>query len=81
MNISSVVIKTLPEHLESVKKSLEDSGLCEVHFSDDQGRIVAVIEGDDDADESEKLKKIADLPHIASADFSTTYIDPDVTDG
>ncbi len=77
MNISSVVVKTLPEHLEAVKIALEESGLCEVHFNDDQGRIVAVIEGDDDADESDKLKLIAELPHVVSADFSCTYIDPE----
>ncbi len=77
MNISSVVVKTLPEHLEEVKIALIESGLCEVHFHDDQGRIVAVIEGDDDADESDKLKLIAELPHVVSADFSCTYVDPD----
>jgi len=77
MNISSVVVKTLPENLEAVKAALEESGLCEVHFNDEEGRIVAVIEGDDDADESDKLKLIAELPHVVSADFSCTYIDPD----
>jgi len=77
MNISSIVVKTHPDHLEEVKAALNESGLCEVHFSDDKGRLVAVVEGDTDADESEKLKVIAQLPHVMSADFSCTYIDPD----
>jgi periplasmic nitrate reductase NapD len=76
MNISSVVITTLPEHLEEVKIALNDSGLCEVHFSDAEGRIVAVIEGDTDADESVKLKEITKFPNVMSASFATTYIDP-----
>ncbi len=77
MNISSIVVKTLPENIEAVKTSLEESGLCEVHFNDEEGRIIAVVEGDDDADESDKLKLIAELPLVASADFSCTYIDPE----
>ena len=77
MNISSAVIKTLPENLAAVKTALEASGLCEVHFSDERGRIVISIEGDDDSDESTKLKKIADLPGVASADFAYTYRDDD----
>ena len=76
MNISSIVVKTLPEYLEEVKAALNESGLCEVHFSDDEGRIVAVVEGDTDADESDKLKEIVKLPNVMSANFATTYIDP-----
>ncbi len=75
MNISSAVVKTLPENMSTVKAALIDSGLCEIHFEDELGRIVISIEGDDDADESTKLKKIADLPHVASADFAYTYRD------
>ena len=77
MNISSIVVKTLPEHLEAVKASLIDSGLCDIHFSDELGRIVITVEGDDNADETKKLKEIQQLPHVASADFSYTYSDED----
>jgi len=77
MNISSIVVKTLPEHLEAVKASLIDSGLCDIHFSDELGRIVITVEGDDNADETMKLKEIQKLPHVASADFSYTYTDGD----
>ncbi len=77
MNISSIVVKTLPEHLETVKASLIDSGLCDIHFSDELGRIVITVEGDDNADETSKLKEIQQLPHVASADFSYSYTDGD----
>lgn len=77
MNISSIVVKTRPENLKAVKNSLTGSGLCEIHFADEKGRIVATIEGDSDADESDKLKKIMKLPHVVSADFAYTYVDPD----
>lgn len=75
MNISSAVIKTLPKNLAAVKTALEASGLCEVHFSDEQGRIVISIEDDDGGDESAKLRKIAELPGVASAAFAYTYRD------
>ena len=75
MNISSAVIKTLPENLETVKAALVASGLCDIHFEDEQGRIVISIEGDDDEDESSKLKKISNLTNVASASFAYTYRD------
>lgn len=75
MNISSIVVTARPEHLEDVVASLAGSGLCEIHFRDDRGRIVVTVEGDDDNDETEKLKLIAELPHVASAVFSYTYHD------
>ncbi|MBD3869567.1 MAG: chaperone NapD [Acidobacteria bacterium] len=75
MNISSIVVKARPENLDAVKVSLTASGLCEIHFSDDLGRIIVTVEGDDNEDETGKLKKIQKLPNIVSADFSYTYTD------
>ena len=77
MNISSIVVKTRPENLEALKVSLAESGLCDVHFSDELGRIIITVEGDDNADETKKLKAIQHLPHVVSADFSYTYADED----
>ncbi len=70
-----LVCSLRPEHLDLVRSALLDSGLCEIHFSDEKGRIVVTIEGDDDADESSKLKKITDLRNVVSADFAYTYRD------
>ncbi|MEN8006103.1 MAG: chaperone NapD [Candidatus Krumholzibacteriota bacterium] len=75
MNISSIVVKTLPRNLDAVKASLAESGLCDIHFSDELGRIIVTVEGDDNADETGKLKKIQQLPDVVSAVFSYTYTD------
>lgn len=75
MNISSIVVKTLPENLETLKVCLAESGLCDVHFSDELGRIIITVEGDENADETKKLKEIQKMPHVVSADFSYTYAD------
>jgi len=77
MNISSIVVKTLPENLEALKVCLAESGLCDIHFSDEKGRIIITVEGDVGADETKKLKKIQQLPHVVSADFAYTYEDED----
>ena len=72
MNISSIVVTTKPEHLDDVEASLVESGLCDIHFKDEQGRIIVTVEGDDDGDETTKLKSIMELPHVASANFAYT---------
>jgi nitrate reductase NapD len=77
MNISSIVVKTLPENLEALKARLAESGLCDVHFSDKLGRIIVTVEGDENEDETKKLKAIQKLPQVVSADFSYTYADED----
>lgn len=73
MNISSIVVKTTPRHLEEVRTSLESSGLCEYHFSDEKGNIIVTIEGSGVEEEIEKLKAIQELAHIISAEMIYTY--------
>ena len=63
--------------LAAVKTSLTESGLCDIHFSDELGRIIVTVEGDSNEDETGKLKKIQQLPHVVSADFSYTFTDDD----
>jgi len=73
MNISSAVIITEPEHTEEVLQSLEESGLCEIYFHDDKGRIIIIIEGEDVNEETFKLKQIQMLPHVLSANMVYSY--------
>ena len=51
MNVSSIVVKTLPEHVQSVIENLRSSDFCEVHFHDAAGRIVVTVEGEDISEE------------------------------
>ncbi len=73
MNISGVVVRTKPEHLEEVIKSLEESGMCDVHFHDEEGRIVVTIEAETTEEEVFKLKAIQSLEHVLSADLVYAY--------
>jgi len=67
MNISGIVVKAAPEHLQNVLESLKSSGICDVHFHDDSGKIVVTVEGEDTGEEVRKMKAIMNLPHVLSA--------------
>ena len=56
MNISSIIVKTRPEHYDAVWLNLQESPLCEVHFGDkEKGIIIITIEGENVEEEIEKL--------------------------
>lgn len=78
MNVSSLVIKTTPEHVEKVIDMLRTSGLCEVFFHDSSGKIVVTIEGRDVSEEMRKLKDIQAIAHVAAADLVYSYSEHEV---
>jgi nitrate reductase NapD len=73
MNISGVVVKTAPEHVQSVLESLRSSGLCEVYFHDDSGKIIVTVEGQDTGEEVQKMKAIMNIPRVLSASLAYSY--------
>ncbi|WP_457600932.1 chaperone NapD [Hydrogenivirga sp.] len=73
MNISGVVVRTKPEYLEEVIRSLEDSGMCDVHFHDEKGRIIVTIEAETTEEEIFKMKAIQAIDHVLSADLVYAY--------
>jgi len=73
MNLSSIVIQTRPEHLESVLKVIKSSSDCEYHIHDDKGRIIVTIEGKDTEEEINKLKNLQVIPHVVSAEMAFAY--------
>lgn len=77
MSVSGIIVRTRPEHRPAVERALRDSGLCEVHFRDDAGRIVVTIEGTDVDAHFETLRAIQQLPHVLAADLSTVYVGDD----
>lgn len=73
MNISSIVVQTLPKYLDSVIENLKKSGVCDYHMHDEKGRIIITIEGENVEEELKKLKVIEALPNVASADMQMSY--------
>ncbi len=73
MNLSSIVIQTRPEHLESVLKIIKSSPDCEYHIHDEKGRIIVTIDGKDTEEEIGKLKKLQEIPYVVSAEMAFAY--------
>ena len=73
MNVSSIVVKTLPENLNEVVNALKNCEACDYHFHDELGRIIITIEGESVKEELKKLNIIEAIPHVISADMQMAY--------
>ena len=73
MNVSSVIVMTSPEHVDGVISQINALAGCEVHFSDNSGRIVVTIEGRTLGEEMQTLKSLQDLSHVMCANLSYSY--------
>lgn len=73
MNVSSIVVQTVPKFLDEVVQNLKDCEVCDYHLHDEKGRVIITIEGKGVKEELEKLKVIEAIPHIISADMQMAY--------
>jgi len=78
MNISSIVVKAVPEQMQPLLAELRAAGICDVHFHDAQGRIVVTIEGESVDEEMHKLKLIQGIPHVLSAALAYAYSEQEI---
>jgi nitrate reductase NapD len=81
MNVSSIVAKTKPEHLQDVITNINAIDLCEVHFYDDEGKIVVTIEGENISEQMERMKKIQALQNVFTANLSYSYCEEELAAG
>lgn len=80
MNISSIVVKTLPTHLDSVVKALRECEVCDYHMHDEEGRVIITIEGKSVKEELSKLKIIEEIPYVMSADMQMAYSEDELNE-
>jgi len=73
MNISSIVVQTVPKYLEEVVENLKQCEVCDYHMHDEKGRIIITIEGESVKEELEKLRVIEGIPHVIAADMQMAY--------
>jgi nitrate reductase NapD len=74
MNISSIVVQTLPENVEAVIQIIKDNPeICEYHLHDPKGKIIVTVEGKDVEEEVNKLVDIQCFDHVIAADMMMTY--------
>ena len=79
MNISSIVVQTLPKYLDEVVESLKNCDVCDYHMHDELGRIIITIEGSRVSEELKKLKVIEGIPHVMSADMQMAYSEEELS--
>ncbi len=80
MNVSSIVVQTLPKYLDEVVQALKDCEVCDYHMHDEKGRIIITIEGKDVSEELQKLRVIEAIPHIAAADMQMAYSEDEINE-
>jgi nitrate reductase NapD len=73
MNVSSIVVQTIPKFLDEVVQSLKDCEVCDYHLHDEKGRVIITIEGEGVAEELEKLRVVEAIPHVIAADMQMAY--------
>ena len=72
MNISSAIVKTLPENAEELIIYLKASNLCDIH-AHEHGKIIITIEGESISEEIAKLREIERNPHVLSTEMIYSY--------
>ncbi len=78
MNVSSIVVKTMPDFMADVKKGLLECGVCELHYEDERGICIVVIEGENVDEELAKLRVIQAVPHVVSAEMMFSYAEDEI---
>ncbi|MCP3931399.1 MAG: chaperone NapD [Bacteroidetes bacterium] len=73
MNLSSVVVQTLPDNLDELLKILQNSDFCEYHLHDEKGRIIVTIEGKNTESEVAKMQQLQSLPQVLSAEMVFSF--------
>lgn len=78
MNISSIVVRTAPEHLDNVINDINGLDRCEVHFSDPDGKIVVTVEGESLDEQIASFKLIQKIPFVFNANVAYSYCEDEV---
>ena len=73
LNLSSIIISTLPENTMALIEDFRTSKICEYHLHDKHGRIIVTIEEASIADEVIKLKQLQEHPLILDAVMHFSY--------
>lgn len=79
MNVSSIVVSTLPKYLDEVVESLKNCDVCDYHMHDEIGRVIITIEGTGVEEELKKLKVIENIPHVAAAEMQMAYSEDELS--
>lgn len=73
MNISSIIVKTLPKNINILIEQLKNIPNVDYHFHDEIGHIIVTIEAQNVSEEVAILNTIESLENVISANMSYAY--------
>lgn len=62
--ISSLIVQTRPENMESVQAGITAFDQAEIHATDPCGKIIVVIEARNDAALADEMRRIGDISGV-----------------
>jgi periplasmic nitrate reductase NapD len=80
VHISSLVIHVNPTFLMQVKAAIETFENAEIYAQSDDGKLVVVLETENQGFITDTIDAISQLPHVLSTALVYHYIDTDDTD-
>ncbi len=66
VHISSLVVHVLPQHLDSIKKQIEAFDSAEIYGDSPEGKIVVVLETENQGFITDTIDAINNLPNVLS---------------
>jgi len=80
MNISGILVKTLPENLDKLVENLKKCEICDYHYHDENGKVIVTIEGDGVNEEIKKLVELQKMEYVLSADMVYSYSEDELNE-
>jgi len=71
-----MVVHVLPKRLEEVKRRIAGFAGAEIHAESPDGKLVVVLESDDQSDLSRTIDRINDLDHVLNTALVYHQIEP-----
>lgn len=78
VHISSLVVHVLPQHLESIKAQIEEFENTEVFGSSPEGKMVVVLETENQGFITDTIDAINNLPNVLSTVLVYHQIETDL---
>ena len=75
MNISGVLVRAYPEHIDSVGEVLTRLEGVEVHGNNSDGRMVVTVEREDAGQMSDLIMQLQDVPGVLSTSMIYHHFD------
>jgi nitrate reductase NapD len=76
INISGILVRTLPKNLPDVQAQLDALSGVEIHAATSEGRLVVTVEKEDSSTMADAFVQIQNLNHVISASLVYQHNEP-----